>query len=65
MKINFKSRLEAIDWIANFAEDEGKFEVLRKQLSFNFIYTGNHFLEHFEKTCEVVWMRQNKFKTKK
>jgi len=40
MKKEFTTRLEAIDWIANEAENEGQFEVLREQLNFNFIYNG-------------------------
>ena len=58
MKIKFKTRLEAIDWIACFAEDEGTFEVLREQLNFNFIYTGKYYLENHEETLEVVLMRK-------
>ena len=33
-KTTFKSRLEAIDWIAIYTEDEGAYEVLREQLNF-------------------------------
>ena len=54
MRIEFKTRIEAIDWIASFAEDEGQFEVLREQLHFNFIYTGNYFLNLDEPIGEVV-----------
>ena len=55
MEIKFKNRIAAIDWIANFVEDEGTFEVLREQLNFNFIYSKTYFLESPKKTLEVVW----------
>ncbi|MCO6488398.1 MAG: hypothetical protein J5I98_08275 [Phaeodactylibacter sp.] len=54
MKIRFKDRLEAVEWIANFAENEGQFEVLREQLNFNFIYEGTYFLNIGEEMGEVV-----------
>jgi len=44
MKKTFQTRLEAIDWIANFANNEGQFEVLREQLNFNFIYDLKFFI---------------------
>ncbi len=56
MKKIFKSRLEAIDWIAANVEDEGQFEVLREQLNFNFIYTGKYFLDIDESIQEVVFL---------
>lgn len=56
MKKYFQNRLKAIDWIAEHAENEGQFEVLREQLQFNFIYTGTYFLELDEKPAEVVWL---------
>lgn len=54
MKKVFKSRLEAIDWIAGKAEDEGQFEVFREQLNFNYIYTGRFFINLDKATFEVV-----------
>ena len=42
-KITFKNRLEAISWIAENAEHEGQFEVLREMLTYNFIYFGAYF----------------------
>lgn len=56
MKKHFHNRLEAIDWIASYAENEGQFEVLREQLEFNFIYTRTFFLELEEKPADVVLM---------
>lgn len=44
MKVSFKSRLEAIDWIAQNVEDEKTFESLREQLNYNFIYNGEFFV---------------------
>lgn len=60
MKKYFQNRLEAIDWIAEQAENEGQFEVLREQLQFNFIYFGTYFLEIDEKPAEVVWLQNRK-----
>ncbi|MCB0572199.1 MAG: hypothetical protein KDC66_20675 [Phaeodactylibacter sp.] len=54
MKITFKNRLEAIDWIAKYVENEGQFEVLREQLHFNYIYEGAYFLLLGEEMGEVV-----------
>ncbi len=59
-KKTFKSRLEAIDWIANYSEDEGTFEVLREQLNFNFIYATRYFLKLPEQKFEVVLLDQKK-----
>ncbi len=57
MKKHFENRLEAIEWIANYAKDEGKFEVLREQLMFNHLYTGKYFLDLSKKIGEVVMMK--------
>lgn len=45
MKKTFDTRLAAIDWIADFAEDEQQFEMLREQLLFNHIYTDTYFID--------------------
>ncbi len=45
MKKVFQTRLEATDWIAARAENEGQFEVMREQLLFNFIYTGIYYID--------------------
>jgi len=58
MKKYFQNRLEAIDWIAGYAEHEGHFEVLREQLEFNFIYNRKYFLELDERPAEVIWLGQ-------
>ncbi len=62
MKKTFENRLVAIDWIANFVENEGQFEVLREQLNFNYIYTNSYFLEinEDEELKEVVGLDRNK-----
>ena len=59
MTKRFYNRLEAIDWIANHVEDEAQFEVLREQLMFNHIYTGQYFLkiEKDQPSKEVIWLR--------
>ena len=54
MKIKFKTRLEAIDWMAANAENEGQFEVMREQLQFNQIYTGSLFIDLDKVKGEVV-----------
>lgn len=45
MKKVFKTRLEATDWIAARAENEGQFEVMREQLLFNYIYSGTYYID--------------------
>ena len=60
MKKVFYSRLEAINWIAAHAEDEGQFEVWREQLSFNHIYTGRYFIELDDSPFEVVLLKDDK-----
>ena len=60
MKKYFQNRLEAVDWIAGYAENEGQFEVLREQLEFNYIYNGTLFLEIDETPAEVVWLEEPK-----
>ncbi len=60
MKKQFKNRIEAIDWIASNAEDEGHFEVLREQLNFNYIYFKLFFLDLDEAVGEVILLDQNK-----
>ena len=52
--------MEAIDWIANYAEDEGQFEVLREQLNFNYIYTQTYFIDISEPIAEVVLKDQSR-----
>ena len=58
MKIQFNSRLEAIEWIATQAEDEAQFEVMREQLNFNYIYHDTFFLDTTEEVGEVVWLEK-------
>jgi len=54
MKKTFNNRLEAIDWIASKAENEGQFEVMREQLIYNFIYTETYHLDLSGGIQEVV-----------
>jgi hypothetical protein len=60
MKKTFRKRLDAIDWIANYARNEGQFEVLREQLNFNYIYNHKFFLVVNEETnsSEVIIMKK-------
>ena len=60
MKKEFENRLMAINWIANNAEDEGKIEVMREQLNFNFIYTGTYFLDLDKPIDEVILFDRKK-----
>ncbi len=60
MKRYFENRLRAIDWIAQHAEDEGQFEVMREQLNFNFIYNRAFFIETSKEQFEVVLLKDNK-----
>lgn len=54
MKISFKNRMHAIEWIAEHARDEGHFEVLREQLNYNHIYTGAFYIELSQPAAEVI-----------
>jgi hypothetical protein len=60
MKKEFESHLEAIDWIAQHAETESHFEILREELIFNHIYTGEYFIDSIAMDREVVWIENNK-----
>ena len=60
MKKQFKNRLAAIEWIANKAENEGQFEVMREQLMFNFIYSGQHYLEMETHDYEVILLNEKR-----
>ena len=62
MKKKFQHRLEAIDWIANYAKNEGHFEVMREQLNFNYIYSNTSFLnlDAQEDLAEVIVLRDPK-----
>lgn len=61
MKKHFSNRLEAIDWIAEKAENESQFEVMREQLNFNYIYTGQYFVEYGKEEGEVAWLEETAF----
>ena len=56
MKKTFQNRLDAIDWIAGYVENEGQFESLREELNFNFIYSGTYFLEIEVQLPEIVML---------
>ncbi|MFK8008109.1 MAG: hypothetical protein AB8H03_17255 [Saprospiraceae bacterium] len=60
MKKTFQKRLDAIDWIATHAKNEGQFEVLREQLNFNYIYHFKFFVVINEdtNTSEVIIMKK-------
>ncbi len=54
MKKVFQTRLEATDWIAARAENEGQFEAMREKLLFNFIYSGIYYIDEDEILEDVV-----------
>ena len=54
MKKEFKSQLEAIDWIAENAKNETHFEILREELNFNRIYTQELFINLSMVNIEVA-----------
>ena len=56
MKKVFDSQMEAICWIAVNAENEGHFEILREELTFNHIYTGAFFIHYVLMDKEVAWL---------
>ena len=60
MKRYFENRLEAIDWIAQHAEDEGQFEVMREELNFNFIYNRKYFIDMAKEQLEVIMLKNEK-----
>lgn len=56
MKKEFESHLEAIAWIADQAETESHFEILREELIYNHIYTGEYFLDGITSDRVVAWL---------
>ena len=56
MKKEFNSHLEAINWIAQQAKTESHFEILREELIFNHIYTGEYFLEDISCDRAIAWL---------
>ena len=56
MKKQFENHLQAIDWIADHAETESHFEILREELTFNHIYTGEYFIDTLLSDREVAWI---------
>jgi len=59
MKKVFQTRLEATDWIAARAENEGQFEAMREKVLFNFIYSGTYFIDEDEILEDVVMIDKN------
>lgn len=60
MKKEFESHLEAIDWIAEHAETESHFEMLREELIFNHIYTGEYFIDSISTDREIAWIEKDR-----
>ena len=61
----FKTRLEAIDWIARHVENEGQFEVMREELLFNELRTNRLFLDWPEELPEVISLDSSKDKPRR
>jgi hypothetical protein len=59
MKKEFESHLEAIDWIADHAETESHFEILREELIFNHIYDGEYFVDWISTNREIAWIEKD------
>lgn len=60
MKKVFQTRLEATDWIAARAENEGQFEAMREQVLFNFIYSGVYYIDTDSILEDVVMIDKDK-----
>ena len=60
MKKQFESHMQAINWIADNAETESHFEILREELIFNHIYTGEYFIHSMLMDREVAWIEERK-----
>ena len=60
MRKEFNNHMEAINWIADHAETESHFEILREEIIFNHIYTGEYFINSIEMEKEVVWLGESK-----
>lgn len=52
----FENHLEAIDWIANNTTTEAQFEIMREELNFNHIYSGEYYINPNPMDIEVVWL---------
>ena len=59
MKKQFQTQLGAIEWIAQFAKNEAQFEVLREQLMYNQLFTGEYFVELVKEEAlpGVIWLK--------
>ena len=55
MRREFNSHMEAINWIAENAKTESHFEILREEITFNHIYTGEYFISSLLTDREVAW----------
>ncbi len=60
MRREFNNHMEAINWIADNAETESHFEILREELTFNHIYTGEYFINSMIMDRDVAWIDENR-----
>ncbi len=56
MRQEFNSQMEAITWIADYAKSEAHFEIMREELTFNHIYTGEFFIHPNHVDMEVIML---------
>ncbi len=55
----FKSKIEAVDWIAQHVENEGQFEVAREAMTMDFIKSGKIIVKLDATNLEVVTLENN------
>jgi len=60
MRKNFNNRLDAIEWIVANAKNEGQFELMRENLTYNFIYHSRFFLNMKDCEGEVEMLKGRK-----
>jgi hypothetical protein len=58
MKKEFNNHAEAIRWIASHAETESHFEILKDELEFNHIYTGEFFIHNLLMGHDVAYFEE-------
>ncbi len=56
----FKTKIEAVDWIAQQVDNEGQFEVAREEMNMNFIKMGKIIVNLDAGDKEVVTFDSNK-----
>ena len=57
MKKEFQSRTEAIAWITANARSQAHLDVLKKELNFNYIFSGQYIIDLLEVTYAVALVK--------